>query len=240
MPYPDLCTGAKKTLRDLLHCAENKLGGTARSLFTRCFSTYPEWFADHPRGGSVHNAYKRTQVLAEQLVNISEGNTPDYGTIEQAYQYCADLTQRFTHELNKEKAKKKQAWVDWVDQALDGGCKKAHAWINGPQPWHPQYGTAQTDGAMSTAPKEIINSIAQKCKKLWIDPKAKERRKLLPTADRRAHARLTPQQITKAGRDSAPHKTIAFDGMHPRHYGNMSAQGQEVVAIIWEACEYAS
>ena len=121
-----------------------------------------------------------------------------------------------------------------------GGGNKAHAWVNGPQPWHPQYGASGKDGQHSTAPKDVIQKIANKSKQLWINPTAPERRKLIPPEERQAHPRLTPAQLTSAGRASAPFKAIAFDGIHPRHIGNLSTQGQAVVAAIWEACELAS
>ena len=50
--------------------------------------------------------------ISEQLVNIARNATPDYGQIEQAHQDCADLNQRHTLEENKEKTKKKQAWIE--------------------------------------------------------------------------------------------------------------------------------
>ena len=134
---------------------------------------------------------------------------------------------------NREQAKKQKGWRDWVTEALEGGAKKAHRWINGPSGWAPQYGVGTQ--ADATDPDAVIDAIRQKCRKAWRSGEAEAKCQTKPPHLRTALPRLTPEQIKEAGRASAKHKAIAYDGFLPRHIANSSAEARECVARMWEA-----
>ena len=211
----------------------------ALKVFLDTFENEPQWGQNFPKGGTVHSAINRARKGVKQLID-AHSEEAGSGVVDEAEQnleeICAGISTRAQEMEDKEAREKAKGWHDWV-KALEGGAKQAHKWINGPKGWAPQYGTGST--AESTDPDDVMQAIVNKCKKAWWKQADSQGycSHTLPPHQRTALPRLTPEQISQAGKASARHKAIAYDGMHPRHYANASVQARECFAVIWEACE---
>lgn len=160
--------------------------------------------------------------------------------LEDLEQYVDAIGAAAAAEDDDDNQRRAEEWKTWAAAAFEGSCKAAHHWSKGPYAWTPQSVIAQ--GCHSIAPRDIFLSHSDRCKDLWVhmDERIDQENGLLPPSQRQALPRLTAAEIQAAALASSSHTCCSYDGFHPRHLGHMDEEGRDVVAAMWEACEYAS
>ena len=99
--------------------------------------------------------------------------------------------------------------------------------------------TAQGSGAIM----DLVAEQMAKCVSLWVaevEPNAPRPcwESTVPSVGERSHLPLLlPSQIKAAAASFKVATSSTYDGFHLRHFGLLSDEALEVLAVIWAACE---
>ena len=105
-------------------------------------------------------------------------------------------------------------WRAWVDESLERGAKRAHAWSKLPQGWAPK--PVWTHGRWSADPVHLLEAEMKRLGELWqVEQKPPEA--IMAMGERCFGPELTAEEVLAASKTFPVGTAWTFDGIHPRH-----------------------
>ncbi len=143
---------------------------------------------------------------------------------------AAEIEARATAQASAEASRR---WKEWVNEGVERGAARAHAYVRGPKAWTPTVARLP-DGSESGALDDLIADQRAKYSRLW-RPAQKPFHYLWDERD--AMPRMTPEQMREAAGSFPEATATTFDGFHPRGLACLSDEALATLATLLEAVE---
>ena len=136
--------------------------------------------------------------------------------------------------VQQEWAEQSLSWHAWVDEAMLGGAKKAHAWVKGRKDVHQQVQlVARPEGGETSCPVALLLAQHDKWKGVW---EAEDKGPQAIKWPSRAGQVFEVQYIKKVAL-SFKRTTTAVCGWHPRQFAYLPDICVEVLAVLFGCYE---
>ena len=120
-------------------------------------------------------------------------------------------------------------WKTWASEAAESGAGKAHRWARLPMSWRPS--GVQLGGAWHAEPAKLLEAEAERKAQAW---GCMETCYVADAGIRHQPLQKpTPSHMRAAARSFQEVVASTFDGVHVRHFGMLSDQAYEVLAILF-------
>ena len=190
-------------------------------LMDEVIENRPEQVMQHEALASSHT--QLVDLLAAVLTDSSQGLLCSLW--QQALQVLDKMLELIDTEVKHEEVQEVQSssqrWSSWLDDALDGGCKRIHAWTRLPVMWQPT--VVQTKAGVSTsAPDGMLEAEVRKLSALW------DCTQEAPVWSADIVEALPDPSVAKVravARSFSSFSAVSPDGFHLNNYAQLSDDG---------------
>ncbi len=126
-----------------------------------------------------------------------------------------------------------KAWREWVQEGVDAGAARAHAYTRTPEAWTPTV-VPDSGTAFTCSPEVLLDGQRDKYRRLWRPAAGPyrydwESREELPM--------LEPWELRESSKSFKRSTAMTFDGFHPRQLAHLCDAALAVLALILQAVE---
>ncbi len=146
---------------------------------------------------------------------------------------CAEIDDTESRATTQLKADEERKWREWVSEGIDKGASRAHSYCRLPKAWTPT--TVQmADGTISSSIDDLMDEQRRKYRELWRPAELPFR---YEWGDNEELPPLDASQLRRAASTFATRTSSTYDGIHPRHVGQLSDPALDALGIILAAVE---
>ncbi len=177
----------------------------------------------------------RVRSAADHMVD--HGYYADDSLVTDLRDIVTDLTDEEKAFETARAAEDRRGWKEWVEADWQRGARRAHAATKVPIEWKPTTAVDES-GVISASPLAILEAARTKYARYWdVADGPVEHRWSGPCPPL---PRLTAAQLRDASFAFSRRTCRTYDGWHVRHFGLVSDDGLDALAVLLEAIERSS